>query len=73
MTILFNTRRVRSSSARDYRRGAASVFNLSGDTSREYKFAQTEGDADRAAIENDWREVGDDMRRALDEALSDPR
>jgi len=68
MTILFNTRRIRRSSARDYLRGASSVFNLSGDTSREYHFAHTEEEADRVAIENDWNEVGDDLRRALAEA-----
>jgi hypothetical protein len=65
MTILFNTRRIRRSGARDYLRGAASVFNLSGDTSREYNFAHSEDEADSTAIGNDWREVGDDLRNAL--------
>lgn len=68
MTILFNTRRIRRSSARDYLRGASSVFNLSGDTSREYHFSHTDAEADHAALLNDWIEVGADLRRALAEA-----
>ena len=65
MTILFNTRRIRRSSARDHLRGASSIFNLSGDTSREYRFAHSESEADLTALENDWHEVGEDLRRAI--------
>jgi hypothetical protein len=65
MTVLFNSRSVSNSAARDFVRGASSIFNLRGNTMREYDFAESAADADRQAIENDWIAVGGDMNEAI--------
>ncbi|QDZ15765.1 hypothetical protein [Humibacter ginsenosidimutans] len=66
MTLLFDTRRVSDSSLRDYIRGAASIFNLTGNTKREYNLAPTADEADARAIANDWAAVSGDLNDAIE-------
>jgi hypothetical protein len=66
MTILFNTRKIRRSSSSDIVRGAGSLFNLSGNTRREYRFAESAAEADSAAIQNDWEAIGADLVEATE-------
>lgn len=64
MTIMYNGRRARRSYSRDYVRGASSIFNLRGDTRREYpKVEATQVDSD--ALAADWVALGADMDVAL--------
>ena len=66
MTRLLLTFGVRSQPTRDYLRGAASVFDLRGDTRRHYNMARSPVDADRLAIANDWYTVAHDLSSAVD-------
>lgn len=65
MTILFNTRAISDSAGRDYLRGAASVLNISGKTGREYRFAESENEADAQALANDWVAIGQDLEATV--------
>ncbi len=65
MTIVLNTHRICKPSAGSYWRGAAEIFNTSGNTARLYVFATSPEDADGSAIDNDWVAVGDDLHFAV--------
>lgn len=49
-------------------RGAASAFDLTGNTRRQYRFARSGAEADVRALRSDWEAVGADMREALQAA-----
>lgn len=68
MTELLGSFTVRSLGRRAFARGAASAFDITGNTRRQYRFAKTGPQADFRAIRSDWLAVGDDMRVALDAA-----
>lgn len=51
-------------------RGAASAFDLRGDTRRQYRFYTTDSQADLEAIRNDWRALGEQFRRTTRELRS---
>jgi hypothetical protein len=67
MTRLLRTRNVAPGRGRKraFLRGAASVMDLRGNTTRQYRLAQTGEQADADALADDWRTVGDDLRRAM--------
>lgn len=52
-------------------RGAASAFDLTGNTRRQYDFSPTPAEADLKALRADWEATGDDMRAALNEAAAE--
>jgi hypothetical protein len=68
MTQLLGSFGVAALSRRAFWRGAASAFDLSGNTMRQYRFVASETVADQQAIRSDWEAVGADMRTALDQA-----
>lgn len=68
MTELLGSFSVRSLARRSLLRGAASVFDITGNTRRQYRFARTGSEADFRALQADWYAVGDDLRAALDAA-----
>lgn len=53
---------------RAYLRGAASAFDLRGNTRRQYTFTSSAAEADVSAIREDWDQVGNDLRSTLDAA-----
>lgn len=68
MTYLLASYRVSLLARRAFLRGAASAFDLRGDTRRQYRFAPSSSAADARAIGADWAQVGGDLRAALDAA-----
>lgn len=68
MTQLLGSFSVAALHRRAFWRGAASAFDLRGDTRRQYRFAASAAEADGRAIRNDWEQVGGDLRAALDAA-----
>lgn len=68
MSELLGSFTVRSLQRRALLRGAASAFDLTGNTRRQYRFARTGSEADIRALRADFRAIGDDMREALDAA-----
>jgi hypothetical protein len=64
-TVVLNTFAANGSHRRDYVRGAAEAFNLRGNTSRHYHMHATGGEADAAAVENDWEAIGEDLSNAF--------
>lgn len=45
--------------------GVASVLDLGGVLHKDYNVSKTECEADRKALQNDWRAVGDDIRASI--------
>ena len=68
MTQLLGSFSVSSLGRRAFLRGAASAFDLRGDTRRQYRYAANEALADCQAIREDWEQVGGDLRSAIDAA-----
>jgi hypothetical protein len=71
MTELLGTFSVRFLARRSFLRGAASAFDITGNTRRQYRSARSGADADFRALRADWRAVGGDMRGALDAAAKE--
>ncbi len=46
--------------------GIARIFDFSGSLDR-YNVSRSTREADRRALESDWRAIGEDMRRAMAE------
>jgi hypothetical protein len=65
MTVLLQTYTVRALRRRSFLRGAASAFDLSGNTLRQLRVHGTPEDYDVAAVARDWQAVGDDLRSAM--------
>ncbi len=65
MTSLIGTWTVDRYSASAFLRGAASTFNLRGNTTREYRMWSSGESADRHALLDDWRVVGRDLAGAI--------
>ncbi|WP_412160865.1 hypothetical protein [Curtobacterium flaccumfaciens] len=67
MTIVFGSRKPRRNGSRskDYLTGFGSIFNLSGNTDREYPADAFSEEADRLALENDWKAIGQDLSAAV--------
>lgn len=63
---------VKSLARRTVVEGAASAFDLRGDTRRQYWWAASDREADAKAILDDWRAVGADLWHAF-EAAGVPR
>lgn len=45
--------------------GVASVIDLGATLHKEYNSSKTENEADRKAIQNDWRAVGEDIKISI--------
>ncbi|MRX45331.1 hypothetical protein [Agromyces kandeliae] len=60
-TVLFNSYPVRDERWHGFVRGAIETFNLAGDTKHCYYLHDSGGEADIAAIQNDWDAVGGDL------------
>ncbi len=52
-------------------RGAASAFNLRGNTVNEYRHYTDAVDTDMAAIAGDWQQVGADLESAYRKVVAD--
>lgn len=62
---LLRTYSVRSLRRSAYLRGAASAFDLRGNTLRQYRIAADPALVDYEAVAGDWKAVGDDLRGAM--------
>ena len=45
--------------------GLASVLDVGGLLHKDYNTSESEQEADRKALQNDWRAVGDDIRVSI--------
>ena len=45
--------------------GVSSVLDISGELHKTYNASQTGSEADRKALQNDWRAVGDDLKASI--------
>lgn len=66
MTRLFGRYGVSSYARTATLRGLASSMDITGNTTRQHHFYSTPAEADCAAIEDDWRQVGDSLREAVE-------
>lgn len=71
MSELLGSFSVGALSRRALLRGAASSFDITGNTRRQYRFAKSGPQADFRAMRADWQAVGDDMREALNAAAQE--
>lgn len=67
MTTLVGTWGVGQYARRSFLRGAASAFDLSGNTTRQFRLSRSPAQADAAAVAADWETVGQDLRLAIDQ------
>lgn len=65
MTRLLGTASVGDYVRQSWLRGAASAFDLRGNTLREYRTYSSPQAADADAIRDDWQRVGEDLGRAV--------
>lgn len=65
MTHLLQTYSVSALRRRALLRGAASAFDLRGNTMRQVRVGGTPEEYDARAIARDWRVVGEDLRAAM--------
>lgn len=65
MTSLLGTGTIGQFRRRSILQGFASAMNLRGNTYRLYRMGSTPDEVDRAAIEADWRQVGQDLRGVM--------
>lgn len=68
MTTVFGSHKLRRthSRSRDYLRGLGSVFNLSGNTDRDFPSNVDDERLDRVAVESDWKAIGLDLTAAVE-------
>ena len=52
--------------------GLASVLDVGGLLRKDYNISESEQEADRKALQNDWRAGGDDMRVSISKYECEP-
>jgi hypothetical protein len=65
VTRLLQTYSVRALHRRAFLRGAASAFDLRGNTMRQLRVHGTPEEYDAQAVARDWQVVGNDLRSAM--------
>lgn len=65
VTQLLQTYSVRALHRRAFLRGAASAFDLRGNTMRQLRVHGTPEEYDARAVARDWQVVGEDLRAAM--------